>query len=159
MNAHTLPDLVHACFDERRDPLDDARVVAWLEAHPEALEDVAELRARLGELTRGTPHGVRRDHARDRPELVRRRPRRRTPWLVAAGLLGLAGGVFLVAKGRDADRPSFTVLPITAANRFTASLVEEPAPCGATLTWRTREVLADTPDTQLAIVELRSIRR
>ena len=52
--AETLPEplaeLLHAALDERRDPLDDARIVAWLDAHPHALEAFAMASARQREL-------------------------------------------------------------------------------------------------------------
>jgi len=42
------------CLDERREPLDDGQIVAFLDAHPECLEEFAELRADLRAVTQTT---------------------------------------------------------------------------------------------------------
>lgn len=51
---HDLPpdllDLLHDCADARRDPLDDPRVVAWLEGHPECLERFAHWHGMMSQL-------------------------------------------------------------------------------------------------------------
>jgi hypothetical protein len=47
--------VVQAEFDARRDPLDSPAVVAWLQEHPEALEDFADLRLVSLQLAEATP--------------------------------------------------------------------------------------------------------
>lgn len=58
--ADDLWRAVHGALDARRDPLDDARVLAALERAPECLGELAALRAGLRTLPRGAAPAPRR---------------------------------------------------------------------------------------------------
>lgn len=144
MNHAEFQDLVQDCFDRRIDPLDEARVARYLDAHPEALEAFAAQRQWLSVLP-ARPSAV-----------LRRQPF--WPWLAAAALLLAGVAVLRTAPGNQPILP--TPAPDTARLRILeSSLTEQTAVCGATLTWRTCEVLLHTPTTRLEVVEQGSVRR
>lgn len=136
MNHADYERRLHECLDRREDPLDDARVQQYLLQHPEAVEEFADRQHLLATLA---PH--------------RASPRvptgHRWPWLLAAAA-AVAAAAVLAMPGTTAA-PSHQLLD--------GSLTERTAPCAATLSWRTREVLVQTPTTTLEIVEQGSIRR
>lgn len=136
MNHADYERRLHECLDRREDPLDDARVQQYLLAHPEALETFAGQQHLLATLA---PH-------RASPRVP---SRHRWPWLLAAAA-AVAAAAVLAMPGAS-----------TALDRhlLDGSLTERTAPCAATLSWRTREVLVQTPTTTLEIVEQGSIRR
>ncbi|MCA8966176.1 MAG: hypothetical protein KDC48_14930, partial [Planctomycetes bacterium] len=50
MNERDYERLLQRCFDERRDPMDDAALVESAAADPARIEALATLRARLSQL-------------------------------------------------------------------------------------------------------------
>lgn len=60
MNRDRLWQQIQLCFDARQDPLDDETVQEGLLAHPEVLEELAELRTRLITLPAPAPRRRRR---------------------------------------------------------------------------------------------------
>lgn len=145
MNYAEFQDLVQDCFDRRIDPLDEARVARYLDAHPEALEAFAAQRQWLSALP-ARPSAV-----------LRRQPF--WPWLAAAALLLAGVAVLRTAPGNQPIPPRSPVIDTARLRILESSLSEQTSLCGATLTWRAREVLLDTPTTRLEIVEQGSIRR
>jgi len=92
---------VDACLDERRDPLDDADVVAFLDAHPEHLQAFAAQRADLRALA-GLPVAADRG---GEPATARRAPRRRRLLPLLAATAVAAGVAFAVVFGDRDDSP------------------------------------------------------
>ena len=124
---------VQACQDERRDPLDDDAVVAWLEAHAEDLERFAAEREALSTLaTLGRPT----------------RSRARLAFAAAAATLLVAGFAFL-RSGPEASR-----------GRILAASFEEIVPLArAAASFYERDVMIDTCTARLEFFTLRSERR
>lgn len=133
MNQHSFHTAVQECFDARLDPLDDARVRDYLDAHPEALEAFAATRALL--------------QAMPAVRLPARQPR--WPWLLLAA--GVLAGASLLWPTPAAEAPRGRILD--------ASLTEQLAPVGVAVRWQTREVLLHTPNTRLEVIEQGSSRR
>jgi len=86
---------VQTALDERRDPVADADVRAWLLAHPDDALALGDLRAALGELERA-----------DNPLRAPRRSRR-VP-LAAAALALFALGSWLALRPRATVAPALT---------------------------------------------------
>src|SRR5262245_44348526 len=137
MTPAAFYDLLHGCLDERRDPLCDATICAWLERNPGELERVADLRARLLLLPRFAA-----------PQPAQLRGTRRLPALLAAA--GLAGTAAVVLLSTHVPAPGRVL---------SASLVETPPRAYAAVSFTVREVLAATPTMRLETTELRSLRR
>jgi hypothetical protein len=65
MNDDPMFVRLHAALDRGEDPFDDDELVAWLDAHPEALERAAQLRADARDLaTVPADHATRRHRVR-----------------------------------------------------------------------------------------------
>lgn len=101
MNGKDLRSRLDAALDERRDPLDDAELVAALERDDDALEEFAAWR----EMERALA-------ALPRPVAERRRP-----WLAlalaASAMLGV--GLWLVFRAHHGSEPSARSTPIANA--------------------------------------------
>jgi hypothetical protein len=141
MTPAAFDDLLHDCLDERRDPFADAALCAWLDDHPDAIERVADLRARLLLL----------------PQLAapqRPRFRRRPVLLAAAGLAGAAALALLSTQvpARDVAAPA-------PGRVLSASLVELPPRAYAAVSFTVHEVLAAGPGFQIETSRLHSLRR
>ena len=135
MNDPTLLARVMAQLDARRDPFDDAEVLAWLDAHPEALALVATLRAQAHTLAASRP--VRQSRAR---RLVLR----------SLSAAFLAAAVALVAFGWHRE-------PAPPAGRIFAASLEVEAPrAHLAATYRVRESLVDSPHARLEQWQQRS---
>lgn len=129
--------LWNARLDERRDPLDDAEVVAYLSRNPELLDEVGRARQALESLERTTPvdGGV---PAADEAEMIDQVPAAtpagaRIGGRVAAVLLTAAASLLLVLRipvvpsdtvvprdtivPRDTEVPRNTVVPLNAEER------------------------------------------
>lgn len=104
---------VDACLDERRDPLDDADVVAFLDAHPEHLQAFAEQRADLHALA-GLPAAADRG---GEPATARRAPRRRRLLPLLAATAVAAGVAFAVAFDDRGDSPGVAPSEVTPPDR------------------------------------------
>ena len=107
MTVPHLPDWLQQALDRGLDPLDDPAACAWLDAHPEALESFAGLRADLAALGAASP--------------MPRRRRRMPIGVVVASLLLLSG----VAAGIVWWRAS---APASRASMSTVVLRDEPLP-------------------------------
>ena len=105
MSTSPWPERFDAALDERRDPLDDAELLAALERHDEALEQVAEWRA----LERAIA------------ELPRPVAARRRPWHAIALALALAAsavlgvGLWLALGERETPQPSAPLAPLRSS--------------------------------------------
>lgn len=183
MNRSEFEVRLHACLDARRDPFDEAELVAWLDAHPEELGGFARLVAGL--------HGLRADEIAVTPSAgptnasadasaggttvapaaVSQPPRgssRRWRWLVlGAGLAGVAAACLVVACWPDsADAPlrERTIArsrPVAApaAGRILSATVEPLAPTlGLATRVRATEVLVARPDTRIEVFTQWSVR-
>ena len=131
-----LEQRLQQCWDERRDPLDDAGLCAWLSDHPEALPGFAQRRALVAALA-------------TMPVPTRRRRVAGSALVLAAGLAGLC--LFLAWPAPVSARPAGRVLAATV--EFT------PPRALASVTWRERTVLCATPDVRIEITDQRSQRR
>jgi hypothetical protein len=92
-----LPQQLQASLDRAVDPLDDPAACQWLEAHPEALEAFAALRADLADVgmsVPAVPAGRRSAQPLATPALV-------LPVLVLAALLPAV--LWLAARGTSGD--------------------------------------------------------
>jgi hypothetical protein len=107
MNEHTFFARLNECLDDRRDPLDDAELAAFLDAHPEHLDALAALRADLLALGRASRTTARR---------------RRWSWLAAAAVA--AAAAFAVAVWPRAPHPPCT----PCSPRILAASLEELRP-------------------------------
>ncbi len=104
-NHEELWARVNAALDERRDPLADEAVQAWIGEHPEGLDELLRLRERLERIR------VRPTKASPRPALVR----------VAAAALVLFVGLAVLLRPRESDdEPSTNMArtPETPPTRF-----------------------------------------
>jgi hypothetical protein len=102
MNETAMLARVQQCLDARRDPLDDAEVVGFLDSHPEALALVAAMRA----------------DARALPELAALPAKHRRRWWLAP-TAAAAVVALLLAWPRGVD---------TAVPRILAASLEEVRP-------------------------------
>lgn len=135
MNDPTLLARVMAHLDARRDPFDDAEVVAWLDAHPDSLALVATLRAQASALAALRP-------ARDG------RVRRLALRSLSAVFLAAAVALVVFVRHREPAPP--------AGRIFAASLeVTEPR-AHLAATYRVRESLVDAPHARLEQWQQRS---
>ena len=133
MNGDTFFARLHDCLDARRDPLDDAELVAYLDEHPEHLAAFAALRADLRALA------------------VPRATRRRWPWFVAAGSAAAAAFV-AVAVAAWAREPE----PACTPRILTASLEDLRPRAHIAVSWCVRQPLIRTPTTTFETWERRS---
>jgi hypothetical protein len=107
MNADPMFARLHDRLDRGEDPLDDAELVAWLETHPESLDQAVRLRADARDLPR-LPRPTSLPHHSRRP-----------PWLRAAAV-GIALGsvaaatVLLVGSGTPTATPAAGPRIVTA---------------------------------------------
>lgn len=133
MNSAAFHARVQECFDARIDPLDDDRVCAFLDAHPEHLPAFAELRACLAAVP-----------SLDEP--VMPRPRRRLPWLL---FVTSAAAVLAVVSTRSDAPPR-------PPSRILATSMRELRPrANAAASFEVRQVIA-SPSTRLEIFERRT---
>ncbi len=93
-----MPPFLQTLFDRGIDPLDDPAARAWLDAHPDALESFALLRADLARLRAEVPPA---------PDAVRRGSFIGRPWLVAA----VAAGALLLWALPGPSAPAKSSLP------------------------------------------------
>ncbi|MBK9384244.1 MAG: hypothetical protein IPN34_05410 [Planctomycetes bacterium] len=107
MSTHPWRERLEAALDERRDPLDDAELLAALERNDEALEELAEWRA----LERAIA------------ELPRPVPKRCRPWLAIALA---ASAIFGVGLWRFTP-PQRKHDPAPRSPALTSNLLLEPA--------------------------------
>jgi hypothetical protein len=129
MNRETFDVRLQVCLDERRDPLDDPALVAWLDAHPDQLEAFAEQRRRFAVLALPDP-----------PPLSL--PKRRR-WIASVGIAAAACIAALLLKTNDRAAPSLTS---RAPGRILAAVIEPfVAPVGVVAPVRTTEVLIAQP--------------
>ena len=133
MDDVTFLARVQAHLDARRDPLDDAAVVAFVDAHPERLAEFATLRADARELAR---------FASQRPA---RRSARAHLWVAAAAAAGLAAVLL------------HTPRPTPAAGRIVAASLHEQRPrAHAAATFLVNEALVCTATTRWQTWQTRS---
>jgi anti-sigma factor RsiW len=143
------PQLLAAYFDGELNGRADiadvrARIEAWLEAHPEAAEDLAELKKLLRDTAPAQPSEAAWQETRARIEAQRPAavPRSRRPWLaaavVAASIVLFIGVLF--GAWRSFQRPNealvkmpqpnmpdaeeFEVLTVASANEVTILRIE-----------------------------------
>lgn len=107
---------VHAALDERRDPLDDARVIAALEAAPELLTEVAALCAGLRALPTARPA-----------------PRRRVLPLLIPGAAAAAALLVFAFWPRDYQPLEEEPLHVAAPNALQLATPEANEPRGGVL--------------------------
>ncbi|MBL8728763.1 MAG: hypothetical protein JNM25_10060 [Planctomycetes bacterium] len=140
MNAADFDRRVHACFDARRDPLDDAEVCAFLAAHPQRLPAFARLRETLRRLPEVAPRT--------------RRHRRSAGWL--AGMAVAAAAAIAVAVAWPRVRAAGTApRPVI----FGAELREIRPRAYAAVQYSLRQRLVVSATTTLETYERRSQRR
>ena len=124
-----------ACLDERRDPLDDPEVVAWLDQHPEQLDAFAQQREDLRQLS-----------SRPGPARARR-------WRRAAAVGGLAGAAAAVVAWTLLTPPA---PPPRRPRILSAELVEIAPRLDASVTVTLRAPLLETESTVLESWQRRS---
>jgi len=137
LSDHAFDRLVQSCWDEGRDPVDDARVQQRLLAHPELLDGFAQWRAAVGALP-----------------LAASRQRKRRYWFAAAACVGLAaaaGWWSLLTGGAETGVEPGVV-------RFSVFETTTQRP-GATVSWRERRTLVATPHTRFSITKHRNAIR
>lgn len=113
-------EAVQAEFDAGRDPLDQADLIAWLEQHPEALSDFADLiaaHASLQELAAATP-SVGDDPAEKSGRVVQLRP-----WLGLAA----AAALLLLVFFHDGSEPKPDQVEAKVPEIHTPTEPEPPA--------------------------------
>jgi hypothetical protein len=126
---------VQAHLDARRDPLDDADVLAFVDAHPERLAELATLRADARELAR-LPVASRRPAPRFA---------RRYAWLAAGAAAALAAMLLHTSR------------PTPPAGRIVAASLHEQRPrAHAAATFFVREALVSTATTRWQAWQYRS---
>jgi AcrR family transcriptional regulator len=152
MTPAAFDDLLHDCLDERRDPFADDLLCAYLDAHPDQLERVADLRARLLLL----PQLAAPQLAAPQLEAQRARPRRRPVLLAAAGLASAAALALAFAWPHLPVRADAAPAP---GRVLSASLFETPPRAYAAVSFTVREVLAAGPGFQIETYRLYSLRR
>lgn len=136
MDDVTFLARVQAHLDARRDPLDDADVVAFVDAHPERLAEFATLRADARELARSAA-------ATRRPA---RRYASRYSWLTAAA--AVAGLASMLLPTRQ---------PTPPAGRIVAGSLHEQRPrAHAAATFTVNEALVSTATTRWQTWQYRS---
>ncbi len=137
MNAPDFERRIQQCWDERRDPADDAEVQAHLLAHPELLEDFARWRTSVHAVSASTEPSVRRP----------------MPWRVMA-----AAAIVIVSAGWWWSSSS-TAEAAGAGHVVSSTFETATGGPRATVAWREQRVLVATPDTTFTITEHRSAIR
>ncbi len=142
MNHASFLTRMHECLDERRDPLDDAEVQAFLLEHPEHLAAIAELRACL--------HSIDRESLRAASAADRTMPnvRRRQHLVALAATAAVVALTLLLVRDRGADRP--------VSHVFTSTLRELAPRAHIAAAFEIRETLAASPSTRVSVYERRS---
>jgi hypothetical protein len=131
MDDVTFLARVQAHLDARRDPLDDAAVLAFVDVHPERLAEFAALRADARELAR--------------LPVASRRPARRHWWVAGAAAAGLAAMLLPTPR------------PTPAAGRIVAASLHEQRPrAHAAATFVVNEALVSTATTRWQTWQYRS---
>ncbi|MBL8749390.1 MAG: hypothetical protein JNK78_09520 [Planctomycetes bacterium] len=138
MNHATFVARVDECLDERRDPLDDAEVQAYLLEHPEHLDAIAELRACLR--TVGTVAAPP----------ARRRSKR---FVAPAAVVAAAAAIALVMRLVRSDDDTVT-RPVS--HIFTSTLRELTPRAHVAVAFEIRETLAASSSTHVVVYERRS---
>lgn len=137
------PQLLAAYFDGELTEQEDlrTRIEAWLEAHPEALADWAELKKLLADTRPAEPSESAWQKMRESIDADRPAPRRsRMPWIaaaIAASILLLIGAGFGIWRTPQAPAPvivqnpktiaptvDFEDLPIASADEITILRIE-----------------------------------
>ncbi|HLQ38723.1 MAG TPA: hypothetical protein VK348_13020 [Planctomycetota bacterium] len=135
---------LHACFDARRDPLDDAGLCCFLAERPDELERLVALRERLQAL----PAAAAARPVRGRWSLV----------LVAAAAAAVA--VLLTRPTPAGSAGAAAGAPAGSAGRVLAASLEQLRPrAHAAVSFTVHQVLAATPTTMWETFELRSEQR
>lgn len=169
MNRSEFELRLHACLDARRDPFDDAELVAWLDAHPEELDATARLWAAVqllqapgaelgsdGSLAATTTAAASRGPAGSAPVVGSQRSRR-WPWLaLGAGLAGVAAALAVAAIE---PVPMATPKAPSPAGRILSAVVEPITPTlGLAPQVRATEVLVAHPDMRVEVFTQWSVR-
>lgn len=149
MNEIDYERLLQRCLDERRDPLDDAALVAFAAEDASRIERLATLRERLSTL----------------PALVapsgRSAPRRSWRWWTVAGVLSAAAGVLAALSLREIVGPGPVAPPGPALRGaiVSAELQEIRPWARSTAQFTVREVLASGAGVQFEVFDQRSAVR
>ncbi len=145
MNDRDYERLLQRCLDARRDPLDDAELVAFAATDPARIEALATLRVRLSQLTvDAAPRAVVA-------------PRRSWRWWLVAGSLTAAAGVIAALSLRGVVAPA--PAPAVRGAIVSAELQEIRPWARSTAQFTVREVLADGASVQFEVFDQRSVVR
>ena len=148
MNQTAFRQRVDACLDDRRDPLDDAQIVAFLDAHPEQLPGFAALCADLRALRAAPSNGV---------AAPRRRPR--TATMLSLTLVAAAVAIAWPLIASDRTAASTDAAGSGEARIVTASLQEQPPLARKAGSYTIRQSLVRNGSTTFETYEHRSQAR